>query len=50
LELIDHFKSHDPAVHKCVSAVEIVDHPSDGQLLALARKYFNSADKATPQL
>ena len=50
VELMSHFKSHDPAVAKCVSAVETVDHPSDGQLLALARKHFKSADKATPQM
>ncbi len=49
-ELMQHLTTHDPKVAKCVSAVETVDHPSDGQLLALARKYFHAADKATPQM
>jgi hypothetical protein len=32
-----------PAVAEKVKAVETVDHPSDGQLLAYARQYFVSA-------
>ena len=49
-ELMHHLTTHDPKVAKCVAAVETVDHPSDGQLVALARKYFKVADKATPQM
>ena len=49
-ELMHHLTTHDPKVAKCVSAVETVDHPSDGQLVALARKYFKVADKSTPQM
>jgi hypothetical protein len=29
--------------------VETVDHPSDGQLVAFARKYFKAADRMLPQ-
>jgi hypothetical protein len=29
--------------------VETVDHPSDAQLVAYARKYFNVADRMQPQ-
>ena len=40
-ELVAHIQKHDPAVAKNISGVETVDHPSDGQLVAYARKYFN---------
>ena len=32
-----------------IAGVETVDHPSDGQLVAHARKYFKVADLMTPQ-
>ncbi len=44
-ELIKHLEHHDKAVAACVVAVQTVDHPTDGQLLALARKYFRAADR-----
>jgi hypothetical protein len=50
VQLMTHLKSHDPEVAKRVSAVETLDHPSDGQLVALARKYFKAADKGTAQM
>ncbi len=37
-------KHHAPVADKVVS-VETVDHPSDGQLLAFARKYFLASDR-----
>lgn len=40
-----HLESHDKAVAACVVAVQAADHPTDGQLLALARKYFRAADR-----
>ncbi|MDE2385666.1 MAG: translational machinery protein [Alphaproteobacteria bacterium] len=49
-ELIHHMHKHDPQVAKKVAAIETVDHPTDGQLLAHARKYFKSADLETPQI
>lgn len=49
-ELMQHLQKHDPKVAERVSAVETVDHPSDGQLLAYARNHFKSADKDTPQM
>lgn len=49
-ELMEHMKKHDPQVAKRVAAVEAVDHPTDGQLVAHARKYFKSADLDTPQI
>jgi len=40
LELIKHAHHHDPKVGEKIVGVETVDHPTDPQLLAYARKYF----------
>ncbi len=40
IELHKHLEKHDPPVAACISAVRTVDHPSDGQLLDLARRHF----------
>lgn len=48
-ELVKHIHRHDPKLMDIVAAVETVDHPSDGELLAHARKYFAAADRTTPQ-
>jgi stalled ribosome rescue protein Dom34 len=45
LQLIKHIHSHDPALSDKVVGVETVDHPSDGQLVAYARKYFVAKDR-----
>jgi stalled ribosome rescue protein Dom34 len=45
LQLIKHIHAHDPDVVKKVLGVETVDHPSDAQLVAYARKYFLAKDK-----
>ena len=44
-EFVKHLQSHDKALAKKVVAVETVDHPSDGQLLAYARKHFRALDR-----
>lgn len=44
-ELISHIEKHDPKLLKIILGVETVDHPSDAQLVAYARKYFKSADQ-----
>ena len=44
-EFVKHLESHDPKLGKKVVAVETVDHPSDGQLLAYARKHFRAIDQ-----
>ncbi|HSN18511.1 MAG TPA: hypothetical protein VLV87_09925 [Gammaproteobacteria bacterium] len=38
-------EKHRPTVTKQIKAWETVDHPSDGQLLALAKKHLLKADK-----
>lgn len=48
-EFVTYAKQHAPHVAKRIVGVETVDHPSDGQLLAFARRYFNITDKMRPQ-
>jgi hypothetical protein len=38
-----------PELARKVSAVEPLDHPTDGELLALARKFFKADDRMHPQ-
>ncbi len=49
LELIKHMNRHDPSIAEKVVGVETVDHPSDGQLLAYAKKYFLRVDNMKAQ-
>ena len=49
LELIKHIHAHDPNVAKKVIGVETVDHPSDAQVVAFARKYFVAKDRMLSQ-
>lgn len=44
-ELLKHLHKHHAELADKVFSVETVDHPSDGQLLAYARKYFLRADR-----
>ena len=37
-----------PQVSQRISAVETVDHPTDNELVALARKFFLAADRMQP--
>lgn len=45
LQLIKHINTHDQALSDKVVGVETIDHPTDGQLVAYARKYFVAKDK-----
>ncbi|MFN0190963.1 MAG: translational machinery protein [Aestuariivirga sp.] len=49
-ELMKHIGQHEPKLMKIILGVETVDHPSDAQLVAYARKYFKAADRMQPQL
>ena len=40
LHFINHVHRHDKALVDRIVGVETVDHPSDGQLVAYARRYF----------
>ncbi len=48
-ELIKHIHHHHPKLMSAIVGVETVDHPSDGQLVAYARKYFKAKDLMQPQ-
>lgn len=45
LAFIKHVHKHHLAIEPKVVGVETVDHPSDGQLVAYARKYFVAKDR-----
>jgi stalled ribosome rescue protein Dom34 len=45
LELIKHAHQHDPRIAANIVGVETVDHPSDKEILAYARKFFYKADQ-----
>lgn len=44
-ELVAYIDKHDPALKAKLMGVETVDHPTDGQIVAFARKYFRAADR-----
>jgi stalled ribosome rescue protein Dom34 len=47
--LVKHIEHHDPKLRKIIAGVETVDHPSDAQLVAHARRYFAVEDRMKPQ-
>ncbi len=47
-ELVEHIRLHDPRLSKIIAGVETVDHPSDAQLVAYARKYLAATDRMQP--
>jgi hypothetical protein len=44
-ELAGHLNAHHPAIAKRIWGIEPMDHPTDPELLAAARKFFHSADR-----
>ena len=44
-EFVTYVNSHHPDIAKKISGVETLDHPSDGALVALARKFFKADDR-----
>jgi hypothetical protein len=49
-ELVKHIKQTHPQIAAKIEGVETVDHPTDGELVAYARKYLKSADLMRPQI
>jgi stalled ribosome rescue protein Dom34 len=45
LEFLRYVHKHDPALEARVVGIETVDHPTDGQLVAYAKKYFKPSDR-----
>ena len=48
-ELVKHIREHDRKLANAIVGVEAVDHPSDAQLIAYARKYFRATDRMLSQ-
>jgi hypothetical protein len=44
-ELAAYIAAHAPGLAARVSTVEAADHPTDGELVALARKFFRASDR-----
>jgi stalled ribosome rescue protein Dom34 len=44
-ELLRHVEAHMPHLRAQLKGVEAADHPSDGQLLAHARRFFKAVDR-----
>lgn len=49
LELVRYLHRHAPKLENKIVGVETSDHPTDGQLVAHAKKYFHAKDKTLPQ-
>ncbi len=47
-ELAKHLAAHAPDLSARVAAVEAADHPSEGEMLALARRFFHASDRMHP--
>jgi len=45
LELLRYLHKHNHALESRIVGVETVDHPTDGQLVAYAKKYFKRSDQ-----
>jgi stalled ribosome rescue protein Dom34 len=46
-----HFvRDHVPALAPRIMGVEAMDHPTTGEIVAFARKFFEQKDRTTPQL
>ena len=48
-ELFKHIQHHAPQLLSRIAAVETLDHPTDGELVAHARHYFRAAHRMAPQ-
>lgn len=47
LSLMKHLDKHHASLAKRVVGVETLDHPSEGELLAYARRFFKAVDQLT---
>jgi hypothetical protein len=48
-ELAAHIGKVHPQLAARISAVETLDHPTDGEIVALARRFFRADDRMHPQ-
>ena len=47
-ELVEFIRLKDSKLSKVIAGVETVDHPTDAQLVAYARKYLKATDRMMP--
>jgi stalled ribosome rescue protein Dom34 len=50
VELVAYVKQHNPMLAERISAVETLDHPTDGQLVAHGRSFFKADDRMHSQI
>lgn len=48
MQLLKHIHRHVPQLMAAIAGVETVDHPSDAQLVAYARRYLKAEDRLRP--
>ncbi len=48
IELEEHIRSHHPQLNGRIIGVEAADHPTDGQIVEHARRFFRAADRMLP--
>ncbi len=46
LEFMKHVRKHDPLLEQNIFGVESSDHPTEGEIAAVARRFFHDADQA----
>jgi hypothetical protein len=49
-ELVKHIERHAPALGARIAGVETIDHPTDGELVAHAHKYFKDDHQMEPRV
>jgi stalled ribosome rescue protein Dom34 len=49
-ELMEWMRRHAPQTAAKVLGVETLDHPTNGEIVAFAKRYFRARDRMTPQL
>jgi hypothetical protein len=49
-ELVAHIEREQPNLFKRISGVETMDHPTDGALVAFARRFFKADDRMHSQV
>ena len=49
-ELVKHIERHAPELSAKIAGVETVDHPTDGELVATARKFFHADHQMQPRV
>jgi stalled ribosome rescue protein Dom34 len=49
-ELVKHIEQHAPSLRTKIAGVETVDHPTDGELVSKARKFFRADHQMQPRI